>query len=271
MTAGGTTLQPEMDSVVVVQRVPAPAPTLTRWSPPSAGTCQLWLLPVVAAETVLDLLTGSERQRLDQLPMSHARNTFATSRAAQRLIGSRYLGMVPAAVRISRDCQFCGPRKQHGRPRLPGSTVEYSVSHSGDWVLMAVTGVGVLGVDIESHASSRDTDGLLRIALTAHEQAEVAQLPPAQRSQRFFSAWTRKEAAMKLTGLGLRAAPNRLDVRATTVGVAGVAQWPDRPVYLYDLPAPAGHAAALATSVPLTVIAVCTLTGLRSALPDLSS
>ncbi len=56
---------------------------------------------------------------------------------------------------------------------------------------------------------------------------------------------------MKLTGLGLRAAPGQVDVSGATVR-ARAPGWPAEVIHLAPLPAPGGHVATLATTIPVT-------------------
>jgi 4'-phosphopantetheinyl transferase len=219
---------------------------------PAVGECHLWLVPVRARPDWTELLDQVERDRLARLPVPAARNAFITSRGAQRVIGSRYLHLPPAQVTISRDCQHCAA--PHGRPRYPGSAVDYSVSHNERWVVAAVVGSGLAGVDIEGFDSCPDPEAVAPVTLTSAEREHFASLPPAERARWFFAAWTRKEAAMKLAGLGLAAAPDRLDVLESVLVVGDVARWPDVRIHLRALPAPHGHAAALATTVAAATI-----------------
>ena len=201
----------------------------------------------------LGLLDEQERLRADRLAGTPAGEVYVTSRAVQRLVGSRYLGIPPDEVTTDRDCEHCGAG--HGKPRFRAAAVDYSVSHTDDWLLMAVVGTGRVGADIESHTSITDPDALVRTALTPGENQRFHGLPPERRAGWLLHAWTRKEAAMKLTGLGLQAPPNQLDIRNPTVSAGAVPRWPADAIHLYGLDAPNGHAAALATTVP--VVAPC--------------
>ncbi|MFV2119377.1 4'-phosphopantetheinyl transferase family protein [Streptomyces sp. Act-28] len=214
-------------------------------------------MPVREHPDWLPLLHQEELATADRLTRVRARHVFLTSRAAQRLIGAHYLGLPPGDVVITRDCAHCTTvtPAPHGRPRFAHGTpppVDYSVSHTEEHLLVAVTGHGAVGVDIEGRSSLRDVDDLSRAVLTAAEREHFATLPAQARTGRLLTAWTRKEAAMKLTGLGLRASPRHLDVRGPLVSAGPIPRWPDTPVHLYDLPAPEGHAAALASTVPVT-------------------
>lgn len=219
---------------------------------PAPGECHIWLVPIRRRLHWLDLLDDDERRHARRLTVPHVRDSFVTSRAAQRLIGSRYLGVPTRQVSVSRVCRHCGA--SHGRPVFEVGTLDYSVSHAGNWVLVALVGAGLVGADIEWVESDRDIDALAGVALTAGEIERAARVPPAERAAAFFTAWTRKEAAMKLTGLGLQAPPNQLDVSGPTVIVDRVPRWPDVSVHLREVAAPAGYQLALATTMPLTAV-----------------
>jgi 4'-phosphopantetheinyl transferase len=217
---------------------------------PATGECHLWMTPVRNRPGWLRLLDATEQDRLGRLSVEEARNVFVNSRGAQRVIGAHYLGLPPEEVAIERDCEHCG--ESHGRPRFAHAPIDYSVSHTGRWVLTAVVGTGRVGVDIESFDSCPEPEQVAPVVLTSGERDRFTALRPEEREAWFFRAWTRKEAAMKLTGLGLTAAPNQLDVLGPVLVVADVERWPAAPVHLRTITAPSGYAAALATTVPVS-------------------
>lgn len=220
------------------------------------GQCHLWLVPVRRRAEWLDLLDADERRELERLTGSPAADVMLTSRAAQRLIGARYLGVPPTEVAIDRDCAHCdSPGARHSRPRFrradhDPTDFDYSVSHTENWVLMAVTRTGLVGVDMEDLASAPEPGGLARAVLTPAEHERFDRLAPPAARRWLMSAWTRKEAAMKLSGLGLAASPKHLDVSGPTISATGVPRWPEATVHLLAVPAPGNHVAALATTVP---------------------
>ncbi|MBB5895794.1 4'-phosphopantetheinyl transferase family protein [Kutzneria kofuensis] len=226
------------------------------------GEVHVWLVPVRPRAGWLAMLDEEERQRAAKLASTPAGDTFVTSRATQRLVGSHYLGIPPADIVTDRTCNHCDTGARHGRPRFRDAGIDYSVSHTEHWVIMAVTGSGLVGVDIEDLRAAPDPDGLARACLTSEERRHFDALPLAERAPWLVSAWTRKEAAMKLTGLGLRAPPKRLDVSGSVVATA-VPRWPAAAVHLHDIHAPSGHLAALATTVPLREVRSATLDDLE--------
>jgi 4'-phosphopantetheinyl transferase len=162
-----------------------------------------------------------------------------------RLAAGRVLGVAPERVTVDRTCPRCSA--PHGGPLLPGTGLHASITHSGDVVGLALTGVAPVGLDVE-RISDVDVDGLSATVLHPDERAPDA--------DEFFTYWTRKEAVVKATGDGLR-------VPLSEVRVTAAAQRPELlgypghdgglPVHLVDLRPAAGYRAALAL---LTTMAV---------------
>ncbi|GAA1236509.1 4'-phosphopantetheinyl transferase superfamily protein [Prauserella halophila] len=147
------------------------------------------------------LLTDVELDRYSAYRRAEDRRRFLTGRTlAKTLVGER-LGVRAADVVFDSTCDDCA--KQHGPPRIPGSTLRLSISHSGDRVGLALVDGAELGLDVES-TTRRADDGLLDYALSGAERAAVAELSDDDRTRAFFRYWTSKEALMKATGKGLR-------------------------------------------------------------------
>lgn len=160
-----------------------------------------WASPVANAAEFLALLTPSETERHGAYRQELDRRRFLTGRVlAKTLVGDR-LGIAPGAVEFDATCADCG--RHHGPPRLPGSPVRFSISHSGDRVGIALTEGTPVGLDVET-AGRRADDSLIDYALSPEERRTVHALPEDQRADAFFTYWTRKEAVMKATGRGLR-------------------------------------------------------------------
>ena len=185
--------------------------------------------------------------------VEHAHRTFPASRSAQRRILAGYLGIAPSAVQIVRTCQMCGG--DHGRPRIAGAGFDYSVSHTPDWVVLAVVGEGLVGVDVES--PRRALQNLAPHLLTPAERARFDTAPTERRPDLMIRAWTRKEAASKVTGHGL-AAFTKLDVSGPIVAVGPGLRLPmDSDIHLREIEAPGGHVAAVATTPRLVRVVAC--------------
>lgn len=231
----------------MVDRCEVPA----RGQAPAAGEVQLWAVQVTEHGNLAALLDRDERHRAAAFVSQRARTTFLASRGAQRLVMAHYLDRPPAKVRISRTCRHCG-HPDHGRPEADGGP-DYSVAHSGDWVIIAVVGgSGPVGVDLERARAHTDIELVADTVFAPAERDMMRQLPPSDRAGFFYRTWARKEAVAKSTGRGLVVDLGTLDVGAATVPLPGAEQR-----HVRDLPAPPGYAAAIATTTPVRDLRFC--------------
>lgn len=147
-----------------------------------------------------DELAAAARQRsvvgAERLLLAHA---------AVRLVLGGALGHDPRALRFVRRCGECGA-VGHGKPYLDApadaATLDFSLSHAGDFALVAIARGRRIGVDIE--AIGRAGDPMLAGEfLSAAEQRAIASLTPAERSRAAARSWTRKEALLKGHGRGI--------------------------------------------------------------------
>jgi hypothetical protein len=93
-----------------------------------------------------------------------------------------------------------------GKPRLVGvRDFAFNLSHSGDWVVLATSEGGSVGIDIEPSQAPRNLAVERISARYFHppEQRALAALDPSQRRTGFARLWTLKEAYLKATGRGL--------------------------------------------------------------------
>src|SRR5690606_21922219 len=140
-----------------------------------------------------------------------------------------------------------------GKPELdPRYGIHFNVSHSGAYGLVAITGLGEVGVDIEAIRSELDYRGIAERVFHPLEIAELeAATPEPERLRRFFDGWAHKEAVLKALGVGFSGAPRSFAVLGAgrlvcDAGAFAVA--PER-VRVAKVPAPEGYAAALAVIV----------------------
>jgi len=218
--------------------------------------CHLWLAPTAGAASQQALLTLDERETADRFRLESAKDAFVASRAAQRQVVGRYLGCEPQSVTIARDCRHCG--KEHGRPYVPGAPLDFSVSHSAGWLLVAVVAGGLVGVDLERVSDARAADDLANRVLAPAEQEQFLIVPREQRPGWFIWAWARKEATLKLTGHGIAGPLSALNVTGATAFVSPrPSGWPAEPIHLRDVPATPDLRAALATTAPLRTVLAC--------------
>ncbi|OLT39963.1 4'-phosphopantetheinyl transferase [Saccharomonospora sp. CUA-673] len=201
-------------------------------------TCSVWwATPVEDTAAHRELLTDVERARFEAYRRGEDRRRFLTGRVLAKTVVGRQLGVPAGTVVFDASCEDCD--KQHGPPRVPGSDLELSISHSGERVGLAVTAGAKVGLDVET-TTRRADDGLLEYTLSPAERSAVAALGDDARTRAFFRYWTGKEALMKATGKGLR-------IPLTSLTLAP----PDQPPGLVSSADPALDAAATRLA-PLT-------------------
>ncbi|WP_148233061.1 MULTISPECIES: 4'-phosphopantetheinyl transferase family protein [Thermomonospora] len=163
--------------------------------------CQVWwarLTDVRPWHT--ELLNEVERGRRERYLRPDDRDRFTLGAAVTRLAAGELLGVPPERVPLDRTCSGCGA--PHGRPVIEGGP-HLSVSHSGERVVVALSGGGPVGVDVEE-LSDRLTDEIAAQVLDPEEAADLRGLGPQARRRGLLEYWTRKEAVVKATGDGLR-------------------------------------------------------------------
>lgn len=187
-----------------------------------AGRVHVWRLPVAPltgwAYEREQLLTASEREKIQRKHRREDAEREAVARVGLRVLLGGYLG------RAAREITFVTEMK--GKPVLGESQgkmprVEFNVSHSGAWVMMAFS-VGVpLGIDVEQHREI-ERDELVSGFFSAPEQASWATISMESRPPVFFEAWTRKESYLKGLGVGLMKALDSFAVELAPGAVPAV-------------------------------------------------
>jgi 4'-phosphopantetheinyl transferase len=165
----------------------------------------LWKVPIAEASLFLEtVLSEREAKRVRSFRKQADQARALLSCGLLRLLLAEELSIAPHEVPVTRTCPTCG--EEHGKPRLlrrNETTMEISVSHSGEWVVIGLSQQHPFGVDIEWIKREADLDGLVRMSLSEAEQQSWRSLPPEQQMRGFYRYWTRKEAIVKATGDGL--------------------------------------------------------------------
>ncbi|MFE7774533.1 4'-phosphopantetheinyl transferase family protein [Streptomyces sp. NPDC057445] len=213
------------------------------------GECHVWSAEAHWVPELLDVLDADERRRCAQFRREEPRALYLTAHVLARRVVAAQLSVDPRDVVVVPVCKHChgaqdGP---HGKPTLPGTSLELSLSHSGGHVMVALTTAGPVGVDIEEVVVRAD---LPLSVLSRTELAELDRFPASERAGAFTRYWARKEAVLKATGDGLMADPATLTVSAPGAP-ARLLEWRERPephlpVRLEDLDTGEGYRAAVA-------------------------
>jgi 4'-phosphopantetheinyl transferase len=165
------------------------------------GTCVVWwaslddAVPALAA-----LLDVAELRQVEAHRNDDDRRRALLARALLRLGAAHHAGAELRDVAVVTICDRCGG--PHGRPRVRvgGESVEASVTHGGDVVGVAVAAGFRVGLDVEPLEQQLPAD-LEEWVLAPSERPATHR--ESDRTRSLLRLWTRKEALLKASGVGL--------------------------------------------------------------------
>ncbi|MFJ7732750.1 4'-phosphopantetheinyl transferase family protein [Lysinibacillus sp. NPDC097231] len=105
-------------------------------------------------------------------------------------------------------------RDKQGRPYMIGNDSwkgDFNLSHSGEWIVVALTHEGSVGIDVEK--IKLVSDDVMRFAMSQDELQILQQHAELEQLKLFYEFWTMKEALFK-TGLLPITAPHLLNTIA---------------------------------------------------------
>lgn len=98
-----------------------------------------------------------------------------------------------------------------GRPYLD-DRIDFNVSHSGSYVICAITDYGSVGIDIEE-IKPLDLDGF-RNYMKPEEWSAIGN--SNHQVEKFFEYWTQKESVIKANGMGLSIPIQDIHIKGNT-------------------------------------------------------
>jgi len=221
------------------------------WSPPpddldlQTHQVDIWRvfldLRVDSAKLFESSLSADESQRAARFHFKADRDRFIVAHGCLRGILARYLHCEPGQLSF-----FTG---EYGKPALVDKKIDFNLSHSGDYALVAIAHERKAGIDVECIRQDIEIENIADRYFSPREVSELMALPPEQRATAFFNCWTRKEAYIKAHGLGLSLPLDSFDVsldepavlRATRPDPSQAARWT-----LLSLEVDSNYAGALA-------------------------
>ncbi|HMT02468.1 MAG TPA: 4'-phosphopantetheinyl transferase superfamily protein [Burkholderiales bacterium] len=104
---------------------------------------------------------------------------------------AKYLGIEPKKIKIANS--------KYGRPFLVDNplNIDFNISHSGEYVVMAIAYTAKVGIDIEQINYNIIPSQLANIVFSETEKKWVG-----DDIKKFFNIWTKKEAVLKAYGTG---------------------------------------------------------------------
>ncbi len=193
------------------------------------GSVEVWIVDLRGrqASDFQPILNGTEWQKAMRFRFPSDQRRSAVTRGALRTLLSRYLGCRPN--------EFLFTQNEFGKPALAGAQLQFNVSHSGDYALLAFTHGSAVGVDVEQIKGARVVSDLAQRVLTAAEFACFQLVGAAESRPTFFQIWTLKESVLKAIGSGLSVPPEDIEIdfnstpprllSALTPAISDVAEW----------------------------------------------
>ena len=189
---------------------------------------------------VAAFLSSDERARANRFRFERDRRRYINAHGVMREILAGYVGVDAASLVIT--------RAENGKPCLDNqhrADVQFNLSHSGRYGIVAVSVGRPVGVDVEAVRADFTWPELADRYFSRRENAWLRTLPADEALRSFFRLWVAKEAVLKASGVGLSDAlrevePPRGDPGSTAA--YGALFW------VSELSISDGYAAALAVS-----------------------
>ncbi len=166
---------------------------------PSLGTdtIHIWGIHVPDMFDQLDalfsVLCEKEQEKAARFSRESDRQSSIAARGALRILLSGYSNIPAECIKFEYT--------ENGKPHLVGPDIDFNVSHSGEWVVLAIGRNRNIGVDVERIKEGMD---VLAIASRYFTPEEAKQIQDAEdRHSVFFTLWARKEAYVKACGSAL--------------------------------------------------------------------
>jgi phosphopantetheinyl transferase len=166
---------------------------------PRTSEARLWLASIAELRTRSDefaaLLDPDERARAERFRFDADRERFVLGHGFLRETLATALELAPSEIRYGRGT--------HGKPFIEGHSAGFNFSDTKDSVLVGFTKGVDIGIDLETMNRRVDHDAVAGHYFTEEEVAILQALDGYPRKRRFLELWTRKEAVLKASGVGI--------------------------------------------------------------------
>jgi len=188
------------------------------------GSAHIWTADLIVwrsyAERLRSLLSEEEKDRLARLKITNKREEFLCSRGILRIILSRYVAEDPDKLPINYT--------PAGKPFLPGTGIQFNISHSKDFLLCGISLNKQIGLDIQEIYSISSLDRIINNFFSPAETRYLHTLPSGETyREHFFAIWTAKESYLKAVGDGIQGSFNQISIIPESV---------DLKIFKLDLP-----------------------------------
>jgi 4'-phosphopantetheinyl transferase len=176
--------------------------------PISKGIIHIWHTSLSPwknkVEELKAVFSDEESLRMERLVFQNRAEDYIVSRGVLRIILARYLGLTPEDVHLKTH--------PNGKPYLPGSKLQFNLSHSDGLFLYGLTSGTPLGVDLQRVYPIANINTIIKNYFSPEEQNLLNSVNENLLQDLFFAIWTAKEAYLKGTGEGFQHPPNSFTI-----------------------------------------------------------
>lgn len=165
----------------------------------TAEEIHIWVLYLPELKSKFDALYSflavEEKAKADMFRKDVDRNQYILTRGGLRYLLGMYVDENPEKIVITYN--------KWGKPQLEQRySLNFSLSHSVDYSLIAFTKSCEIGVDVEFINPNLNVDELVSVFLNPSEFDSWQNVPIQQKTEYFYKLWVGKEAFIKALGKG---------------------------------------------------------------------
>jgi 4'-phosphopantetheinyl transferase len=211
------------------------------------GEVFVWILRLSSLcldQRTWDTLSSSEQAKANRLSRDEDHARYVLNRASLRRILGRCCGCDPTSILFDYG--------RDGKPRLSSkiaADIEFNLSHSHDYCLIAVARGWQIGIDIERIVPVGNLTELVGKIAHPDEQSAFQLFEERHKLKAFFRLWTRKESVLKAYSTGFSTDPRTI-ICGFDAGKSCDASSRNKNASSYqilNLDSPTGYCAALTT------------------------
>lgn len=187
----------------------------TKYRLASNGIIHIWLTSASQWKNNLNelasVLSQEEISRKVKLISQNRQEDYVISRGVLRSILAQYLEVAAENVPLK--------TYPNGKPYLPGSDLQFNISHSEDLFLYGFVLDVPIGVDLQQVYPISNINTLIKNYFSPYEQQILSTEKKTRLKDLFFRIWTAKEAYLKGTGEGFQRPANSFSICTKTDGL----------------------------------------------------
>ncbi|MDF1519767.1 MAG: 4'-phosphopantetheinyl transferase superfamily protein [Brevefilum sp.] len=180
---------------------------LNRWCLPTFGS------PLIVSAQLegktgaqfFGLLSENEKARVSRLKNRAVAERWVITHGILRLVLGQILQMAPQRLKFGEN--------RYQKPFLScpaDSNLSFNLSHSEEFLLIALTKGRRIGIDVERLSPDRDFAAIAPLVFSPEEQALLSCSSDPRLD--FYTLWTAKEAILKATGRGFSFPPRQVQL-----------------------------------------------------------